>query len=195
MLTVSVHRHEETMAQFETNVFGLLNVTRAFLPHLRSQRFGVIANVSSIAAWRGSPGLGIYAASKWAASAINETLHHELAEFGIRVVSIEPGYFRSKFLTPGNALKAKRRLSDYDDTAARRNEAKFDLADQSQPGSVEKGAKVIVDVVTQAGCATGREIPVRLMLGSDAYGIVVDKCESTLELVKAWKDVSSSTDH
>lgn len=192
---MGVHRPEETRAQFDTNVFGLLNVTRAFLPYLRSQKSGVIANVSSIAAWRGSPGLGIYAASKWAASAINETLHHELAEFGICVVSIEPGYFRSKFLTLGNALKANHRLSDYNGTAARRNEEKFDLADQSQPGSVEKGAKVIVDVVTQTGCAAGKPIPIRLILGSDAYGIVVDKCESTLALIEEWKDVSRSTDH
>lgn len=82
---------EETQAQFNTNVFGLLNTTRAFLPYMRKARSGVIANFSSVGAWRGVSGVGLYCASKWCVSGLSETMTQELAEFGIKVVCIEPG--------------------------------------------------------------------------------------------------------
>jgi short-subunit dehydrogenase len=95
----------ETHAQFNTNIFGLLNVTRAFLPCVRAQRSGVIGNISSIGAWRGGAGIGIYAASKWAVSSISGSLSAELAGFGVKVCRIDPGYFRSNFLNTGHRLR------------------------------------------------------------------------------------------
>ncbi len=63
---------EETLAQFNTNVFGLLNVTRAFLPHMRARRSGAIAMMSSGGGWKGFPGVGLYCATKFAIEGIAE---------------------------------------------------------------------------------------------------------------------------
>lgn len=183
---------EETQAQFDTNVFGLLNVTRAFLPYLRAQRSGVIANVSSLGAWGGYAGVGMYTSSKWAVSGISETMTAELADFGIKVCCVEPGYFRSNFLNPGNRKKDESRISDYDGTTARKVAALMDEYDNKQPGDLRKGVKVMVDVLT---LETGKDIPLRLPIGSDCYAGLKQKCEETLALLEDWKDVITSTDH
>ncbi|KIW90300.1 uncharacterized protein Z519_08944 [Cladophialophora bantiana CBS 173.52] len=182
---------EETQAQFATNVFGTLNVTRSILPYMRAKRSGVIANFSSIGAWRGTPAVGIYEASKWAVSGITETLYLELAEFNIKVCSIEPGYFRSNFLSSGHKSLHVKHISDYDGTAVRRTEERVERTNQNQPGDPAKGAKVIVDVLTGA---TGKEIPLRLALGADAYRIIRGKCEETIKGLDEWKEITSSTD-
>lgn len=184
----------DTQKQFDTNVFGLLNVTRAFLPLFRAQHQGTIVNVSSLAAWRGAPGLGIYAASKWAVSALTEALREEVAEFGIKVFSVEPGYFRSNLLKPGNTVLGEHSMREYDDTVVRRNMEKWSAIDNTQPGDVTKGARVIVDVATQTGCAAGKDLPARLLLGSDAFSVVKARCEGTLKVLKDWEYVTKSTD-
>lgn len=183
---------EEIQAQFDTNVFGLLNVTRAFLPYLRAQRSGVIANVSSLGAWGGFPAVGAYTSSKWTVSGISETMTLELADFGIKVCSVEPGYFRSNFLNPGNRKTDESRIADYDGTAARKIAALMDEYDNKQPGDVKKGVRVMVDVLTGK---TGKDIPLRLPLGTDCYNAVKQKCEDTLALLEEWKDLITSTDH
>lgn len=183
---------QEIQTQFNTNVFGTLNVTKAFLPYFRSQRSGVIANVSSMGAWRGTAGLGIYEASKWTVSGLTETLRSELADFGIKVCCIEPGSFRSNFLASGNRKVDESRIRDYDGTTARNVAAFLDQRDGAQPGDLAKGSKVIADVLTGQA---GEEIPLRLPLGKDAYQTIKTKCEATLQLLEAWKPIISATDH
>jgi NAD(P)-dependent dehydrogenase (short-subunit alcohol dehydrogenase family) len=195
ILLVTRFSPAETQAQFDTNVFGLLNVTRAFLPYFRAQRSGVIGNVSSIGAWRGGAGIGIYCTSKWAVSAISETLTYELADFNVKVCAIEPGYFRSNFLNPGNRLAAKAHIPDYDGTAARKTAEGLEAYNNNQPGDIKKGAKVMVEVLTSSGVAAGREVPLRLALGSDAYEVVTGKCWQTISLLEEWKDITTTTDH
>ncbi|KIW18482.1 hypothetical protein PV08_02770 [Exophiala spinifera] len=184
---------EETEAQFTTNVFGPLNVTRAVLPYMRARRSGVIANFSSIGAWRGTPAVGVYEASKWAVSGITETLRLELAEFNIRVCSIEPGYFRSDLLASGHKNLHQRVIADYDGTAVRRTEERVERTNQNQPGDPAKGAKVIVDVLTGVA-GKGDDIPVRIALGADANRIIKGKCEETIALLDAWVAITSTTD-
>ncbi|GAD91995.1 hypothetical protein CIMG_06649 [Paecilomyces variotii No. 5] len=186
---------EETFSQFNTNVFGLLNVNRAFLPYLRAQKSGVIANFSSIGAWRGSAGVGIYCASKWAVAGISESLNGELAEFGIKSISIEPGYFRSKLLDGGNRSVIKNHIPEYDGTAARKGMQRLEVMDNKQPGDIVKGTKVIIDVLTQSGTAAGKDIPLRLALGADSYEIISGKCQQTIALLNEWKDISTPTNH
>jgi len=65
----------------------------------------------------------------------------------------------------------------------------------NQPGDVEKGAKVIVDVLTMTGAAEGREAPMRVVLGSDAPGVVRGKCEDTIRLLEEWDGITNVTDH
>jgi NAD(P)-dependent dehydrogenase (short-subunit alcohol dehydrogenase family) len=93
---------EETSAAevervYRTNVFGLLNVTRAVLPSMRQRRRGHIINLSSIGGYRSTPGWGIYSSTKFAVEGITEALHDELAPLGIHATVVEPGYFRTNF--------------------------------------------------------------------------------------------------
>lgn len=158
---------------------------------MRAARSGVIANFSSIGAWAGMGGVGAYCASKWAVSGLSESLTFELAEFGIKVVCVEPGYFRSNFLGSGNKIVKQNVIHDYDgNSSVRQGEAAMVAANNNQPGDVAKGAKVIVDVLTGA---TGRDIPLRLSLGPDAYDFIKAKCEDTVKLLDQWKDITTST--
>lgn len=87
---------EEIRAQMETNFFGVQNVTRAVLPHMRRQNFGKIINISSVAGFSTSPAFSAYNASKWALEAFSESLRYELKSFGIDVLLIEPGTYKTK---------------------------------------------------------------------------------------------------
>lgn len=169
----------------------MLNVTRAIVPYMRAQRSGVVANFSSVGAWRGVAGVGLYCASKWAVSGLSETLYHELADFNIKVCTIEPGYFRSNFLNPGNKVRRQNVISDYEGTAVRKGEQLMEDYDNKQPGDIKKGVKVIVDVLTGD---SGKEIPIRLVIGADAYGMIKAKCEETIQVLEEWKDITCSTD-
>jgi NAD(P)-dependent dehydrogenase (short-subunit alcohol dehydrogenase family) len=81
--------------QFQTNLFGLLDVTRAFLPQMRERRSGRIINVSSVVGRVVFPGMGVYSATKFALEAISDALRMELAPFGVSVVLIEPGFVKT----------------------------------------------------------------------------------------------------
>ncbi len=89
---------DEVKAQFETNVFGVLRLTQAFLPHMRERTNGTIVNVGSVSGQIGSPAGGAYAASKFALRGLTTVMRMELAPFGLRVVLIEPGLFRTQFM-------------------------------------------------------------------------------------------------
>jgi len=98
---------EETAAEdvrrvYETNVFGLLAVTRAVLPSMRARRAGHVINLSSVGGYRSGPGFGVYCSTKFAVEGLSEALHGELAPLGIAVTVVEPGYFRTEFLEPGS---------------------------------------------------------------------------------------------
>ncbi|KAF2497487.1 NAD(P)-binding protein [Lophium mytilinum] len=186
---------EESQDTFNTNVFGTLNVVRAFLPYLRAQQSGVIASFGSVGSWRGGPAFGLYAATKWAVSGLTESLRTEVEAFGIQVTVIEPGYFRTNFLNPGARIKSGVQLAVYDESAVGQVRKVLDETNNNQPGDVKKGAQVIVDVLTQTGVAEGKGIPVRLVLGSDGEKFIRGKCEETEALLTEWKDVSHSTDY
>lgn len=182
---------KETLDSFNTNVFGVLNLTRAVLPYMRTQRSGTIAQFGSVGSWRGFAGGGLYVATKWAISGLTESLRLEVAPFGIDVVCIEPGYFRTGFLNLGARFFTEERIQDYDETTVGEVRRMLTSADNSQPGNPEKGCRVCVDVLTRDG---GREVPVRLVLGSDATEAIRGKCEETLTLLGEWEGVSRSTD-
>ena len=180
----------ETQAQFDTNVFGLLNVTRAIAPYMRKARSGVIANISSVGAWNRYAGIGLYCASKWCVSGLSESMSEELKEFGIKVCTVEPGYFRSNFLG-GDAKKVSSNLiEDYNGSAVRKGIELMDAVNGKQPGDIKKGAKVMIDVLTEA---TGKSVPMRLVLGQDASEAIRKKCNETIAILDEWKEISYST--
>jgi NAD(P)-dependent dehydrogenase (short-subunit alcohol dehydrogenase family) len=189
--TIEEATAEEIRAQFDTNVFGTLNVTKAFLPYFREQRSGCVVNISSVGAWRGTPGMGIYEASKWALSGLSECMNRELAPFNIKVCSVEPGSFRSSILASGNRRVVEGRISDYGGSEARSLIDVMASKDGKQPGDVGKAVRVMVDVFTEEG----GEVPVRLPLGRDSYETIKRKCEETLGLLEGWRDVICATDH
>jgi len=104
---------EETLAQFNTNVFGALNVTRAFLPYMREKKTGTIAFIGSLGGWRGCPIFPLYAGTKYAIRGISESLHEEIAPLGLRSICFEPGYFRTNFLQEGHRGSYESRIADY----------------------------------------------------------------------------------
>lgn len=185
---------EQYLAEFQTNVFGIINVTRGVLPLMRAQRSGVIAKFGSIGSWCGVAGAGLYASTKWAISGLTESLREEVQEFGIKVVVIEPGCFRPGFLNVGVRVEANP-LKEYGGTAARRNRDLMNERVGNQPGDVSKRPEIIVDVLTGTEIAKGNEVPLRLPLGTDAYVAIKEKCNHTLALLEEWKEVMCSTDY
>lgn len=101
----------EAQALFETNVFGVLNVVRAVLPSMRSQRAGLIVNLSSVLGFLPAPFMGLYASSKHALEGLSESLDHEVREHGVRVVLVEPSFTNTKLDT--NALRTANEIDIY----------------------------------------------------------------------------------
>jgi NAD(P)-dependent dehydrogenase (short-subunit alcohol dehydrogenase family) len=194
MLTTS--SPEEDYATFNTNVFGMLNVSRAVLPYLRAAAGEkVIANFGSIGSWSGGPGYALYSATKWACSGISESMRPELEPFGIITTVIEPGYFRTNLLNANARIKSAVQMKEYDETGVGETRKMLDNTNNKQLGDVEKGAKVIVDILTHSGVAEGKAIPVRVALGSDATPFIINKCKETEKLLNEWKDITTTTDH
>ncbi|KAI8691571.1 hypothetical protein NCS56_00150000 [Fusarium sp. Ph1] len=186
---------KEVFDEFKTNVFGTIKLCRAVIPYFRAQSHGGIANFGSLGSRVGSPATSFYNVTKWAVSGFTEALAAELRPFGIVVTSIEPGQFRTAFLNADKRKKSARRMEDvYANTGAEEYRALLDATDNNQLGYVNRGAEIVVDVLTTSGVAEGKEVPVRLVLGKDCVNVVRGKCESTLQLMNEWEGVAVSTD-
>ncbi|KAM0288106.1 hypothetical protein ACHAQH_000174 [Verticillium albo-atrum] len=185
---------DEVAAMYATNVFGTHKVSCAAAPYLRDQGYGVIINFGSLGSWVGNPGCAQYCATKWAVSGLSEGLAKELRPFGVDVCVVEPGYFRTGFLNPGARVHAEERLKAYSTGPAAETMAALDKANDNQAGDPVKGAEAIVDALTGSGAAKGRDIPLRLVLGTDCLATVRRKCKDTLALLDEWEEISASTD-
>lgn len=174
----------------------MLNVSKAFLPHIRATTgHRTISNFGSIASWHGDAGYALYAGTKWACSGISEAMHAELAPLGIAVTVIEPGYFRTGFLNASARIKSEKQIKDYEDTATGQLREMLDKANNNQPGDVVKGSKVIVDILTKSGVAEGKKVPIRVALGSDASPVIRGKIDGTIKLLDEWDTITTDTDH
>lgn len=178
----------EARALFDTNVFGALDVTRAALPALRAQRAGRIINIGSSAGFVSSAGRGLYSASKAALEAITEALHAELAPLGIHVTVVEPGSFRTGFLTPGSRRRPEVEIPDYAGTVGALQSA-VEAGDGHQPGDPDKAVAALRELATAA------DPPLRLQLGSDCVGLVEDKLAAVADELGRWRALAVSTDY
>ena len=178
---------EDVERIYRTNVFGLLAVTRAVLPHMRKQRSGRILNISSIGGYRSGPGFGVYCSTKFAVEGLSEALHAELAPLGIHVTVVEPGYFRTDFLDASSLAISASRIDDYSGTAGTVRGVAVDL-NHAQPGDPDRLARVLVDFVDAPNP------PVRLPLGSDTVAAIEAKHAADAAILARWRAVSVSTD-
>ncbi|MDO9367184.1 MAG: SDR family NAD(P)-dependent oxidoreductase [Sphingopyxis sp.] len=177
----------EIEAVYRTNVFGLLTVTRAVLPHMRAARSGRILNMSSIGGYRGAAGFGVYSSTKFAVEGLSEALHAELEPLGIHVTVVEPGYFRTDFLDSSSLSVSTTRIEDYNPTAGKVRAVAANLS-HNQPGDPAKLADVLIDFVDAANP------PMRLPLGSDTVAAIEAKHASDADILANWRAVSISTD-
>lgn len=182
----------EARRLYDTNVFGLLNVTRATLPVMRRQKGGTIINMSSLGGYQATAGWGIYCSSKAAVEGISEALQRECTPLGIRVMIATPAFFRSEFLEGSSLVESEARIPDYHATvgAARDyvarsvNEAGF-----GQAGcSLDRLAEAIMMAVASD------TPPFRLLLGASALKRVMEKHANVDADMESWRDVSLMVD-
>lgn len=175
-------------AVYDTNVFGLLNVTRAVLPVMRRQGRGHVLNLSSVGGFEGVAGFGVYCSTKFAVEGLSEALHQEVSPLGLKVTVVEPGYFRTDFLDGTSLHVEEQVIPDYEATAGAVRGVVPGL-NHSQPGDPVKGAAAILRLVDTA------EPPLRAQLGSDCAGALDRKVAQLSEESLAWRELALSTDH
>jgi NAD(P)-dependent dehydrogenase (short-subunit alcohol dehydrogenase family) len=177
---------KDVRRMYDTNVFGLLNVTRAVLPAMRANGSGHVINISSIGGYQGAAGFGVYSSTKFAVEGITEALHAELKPLGIHATVVEPGYFRTDFLDGSSLIVAPDVIDDYDATSgAVRRKAKE--MNHNQPGDPKKLAAAMVKLVDAP------TPPLRLPLGTDTLAAIAEKNAYVTQETETWKALSTST--
>jgi short-subunit dehydrogenase len=151
---------EQIKRQFDTNVFGLMNVTRAILPYFRENKKGTIINIASVGGRITFPLYSLYHGTKWAVEGFSESLHYELKQFGIKVKLIEPGAIKTDFYDRSMEVMKKEGLTVYDDYA---NNA---LANMQEVGEKAAGPIIVAKKVYKA--ATDNSSTLRYPVGSNA---------------------------
>ncbi|MDJ1480005.1 SDR family NAD(P)-dependent oxidoreductase [Cytophagaceae bacterium YF14B1] len=179
--------NKEVQAQFDVNVFGLLNVTCAVLPHMRVAGSGHIFNMSSVFGLISGAGWGIYCGTKFAVEGISEALAQEVKPFGIHVTVIEPGYVRTNFLSSGSIAHPQNPIPEYTQLVKERRKHKEDVPG-NQIGDPQKIAEVMIQL-SQVG-----EPPLRILLGSDALQFANYKLQMLQSGIEANKEITLSTD-
>ena len=174
----------ELRAQMETNFFGAVAVTRAALPHMRTRRAGAFVNISSLGGQLSYAGFGAYSASKFALEGLSEALALELAPFGIKVMIVEPGAFRTRFA--GGALRHMPTIDAYSDVVGGVREFARGM-DGTQEGDPDKAARAV------ASALEAKSTPLRLQLGADAVAAVRGHAERLLEDLASWERAALDT--
>lgn len=178
---------DEVRSLYETNVFGLLHVTRAVLPSMRARRAGHVINISSLGGVRSAAGFGVYCSTKFAVEGLTEALHAELAPLGIHATVVEPGYFRTEFLDTASLSVSPRLLEDYAPSAGVIREAARRI-NLNQPGDPVRLAQAVMQLVASP------TPPLRLPLGTDTLQTIADKHAFVEKETAAWRDLAASTD-
>jgi NAD(P)-dependent dehydrogenase (short-subunit alcohol dehydrogenase family) len=168
----------------ETMFFGPAALTRAVLPRMREQRSGHLVQISSMGGQITAPGYSAYCAAKFALEALSEAVAAEVAPFGVRVLIVEPGSFRTGLL--GQSLRAAPSLEPYAETVGA-TRAYIEREDGRQAGDPAKAAKAIVTALDS------EEPPLRLALGADAVDAISAKHEQLRDELLRWEPLSRAT--
>ena len=186
LASVEEGEEEEVRSMFETNFFGLAALTKAVLPGMRARRTGHIVNISSIGGLVANPGVGYYAATKFALEALSEALAKEVEPLGIRVTAIEPGPFRTDWA--GRSLRlGKVSIPDYSESAGARQRQ---IAERSgkQPGDPVRAAEAIVTIVNS------EQPPRNLLFGKIAIDMAREKLAYFSQTIDQWEALTLGTD-
>ena len=174
----------ELRALLDTNFFGAVAVTRAVLPVMRAQRSGAIVNISSMGGQMSFEGVGAYSASKFALEGLSEALALEVKPFGIKVLIVEPGAFRTEF--GAEALRKMPVMAAYQESLTGIRGVLHDMHG-TQPGDPAKAARAVAQALESDAT------PMRLQLGADAIAAVRTHAEQLLKDLAAWERVGTDT--
>ncbi|MET7484492.1 SDR family NAD(P)-dependent oxidoreductase [Streptomyces sp. NPDC005538] len=172
---------------FELNFFSVTEMLRAVLPGMRARGSGWIVNMSSVAGLRGVPGFGYYSAAKSAVEGLTEVLRREVAPFGIRVLAVEPGAFRTR----AYSSFAEEPVSEMVDAylpLVRSVRASMIDQDGRQPGDPCRGVRAVLNAMDQD------EPPHRLVLGTAGYDAVRGQLTDMVEELRTYEAASRSAD-
>ncbi|KAJ5823882.1 Glucose/ribitol dehydrogenase [Penicillium robsamsonii] len=192
-----INSQSQILNQFNTNFFGPLNLTRAVLPHMRSRQSGTVIFMSSIAAWKGVAVGGPYSASKFALEGFVESLKKEVAAFGVNLHLAVLGQFRTDILSAHRRQSGRgaNSIRDYD-AAVYAFKNRLEQTNGKQPGDPTQAVERIMDLVYRRGHFAGQEeLPLRIVLGSDAVAIVRGECQQMLNDLKKQEEYGRSTDY
>ncbi len=177
---------DKIRAQFDTNVFGLVNMIQAVLPGMRKQRSGTIINFSSIGGLVGFTATGFYHATKFAVEGLSESLAKEVASLGIKVLLVEPGPFRTDWAGRSTS-RTPVTIADYEEGVGKRMQASLQGSGK-QAGDPLRGCEAIIKAVEEG-------VPhLRLLLGQMAYNLANEKLVSMKNNFAAWEALSVSAD-
>lgn len=171
--------------QINTNLYGPMNVTRAVLPLMRKNRSGHIISISSLAGLVGFEYNAAYCASKFGLEGFMESLHQDVAPYGIKTTIVEPGFFRTKFLEPESTFLAEPSIDDYAERNAQ-YQAFWKEKNGKQEGDPAKLAKALITIVNQ------EEPPSHWIAGADALAGAEQKIADLQAQLNAYRDLSTS---
>jgi len=176
----------EYMPMFDTNVFGLINLTKALLPQFRERRSGMIVNFSSIGGLIGSAGWGYYNATKFAVEGLSEALAAEIGPLGVHVMVVEPGPFRTDFLGR-SGVEAKQVILDYEPTVGKTREY-FRSQAGKQPGDPQRAVEAVVAAVSDPNP------PKHLLLGKIALSRFRKRLQEWNAELDRWQATTEGAD-
>jgi len=171
---------------FNINVFATIDVVKAVLPVMRSQKSGYIINIGSVAGFAGAPGWSVYSATKAAVAAFSEVIALDVKEFGIKVTVAEPSGFRTGFLSQHSLALTTTAIEGYE--AVKNTQDRYLSSDGKQAGDPDRAAEIFIEL------AENPEPPMHLFLGNDAYNRAAKKLADMSEELEHWKPVTTAAD-
>ncbi|EGG19367.1 short-chain dehydrogenase/reductase family protein [Cavenderia fasciculata] len=187
--SVEESTNEQVKENFDINFYGTLNVIRHALPILRTKRQGLFINVSSLCAFYGFAGCGIYSATKAAVDLLTESLQQELIPFNVKAITINPGYFRTEFI--GAIKKPSYTIEDY--KQLNDNQTKHDeTMHNNQRGDPNKLVDVVFEIVKRNG--QGIALPQHIYIGVDSNEVALAKAKQIQKEIEEWSFITTKTD-